>query len=322
MRSARLRRLAGSARAAAARTRCFLGRHLALDPGHALDRGLCAQRRRQAIRVDPVRHAVRLGTIGLDAIGFFARLAGTAAAWLLLDGRGRRNGGLVTVEIVGGRDRRLLTWFITTVIATLARAIITATVVAGAILVLAVALALARPIIAGALVARTVLALAIVTVAVGAGLLVDADDLALVAEIVVHVELVEIVALATLLALLVGAAALIGEHAEVMVGELQIIFGVDAIARKLRIARHVAVLFQQLRRIAARPAVDTIAAVALALATLTLAITATAATATAAALTIVYQMTVPCVRTKTSSNHQRRANQAATKLWHVTATTL
>jgi hypothetical protein len=47
-----------------------------------------------------------------------------------------------------------------------------------------------------------------------------------------------------------------------VVRELEIIFGVDPVPGKLRIAREVAVLLQQLRRIAARTVVDPVAVLA------------------------------------------------------------
>src|SRR3546814_1600382 len=43
-----------------------------------------------------------------------------------------------------------------------------------------------------------------------------------------------------------------------MVGELQIIFGLDPVARKLRVARKVAIFFDHLGAVAARPAVDAV----------------------------------------------------------------
>ena len=84
-----------------------------------------------------------------------------------------------------------------------------------------------------------------------------------------------------------------------MVGELEVIFGVHPVARHLRIARHVAVLLEQLRRIAARAAVDPVAAVALTLATATLtrAIAATTTAATATVLPVVDQNIRPRLKT-------------------------
>lgn len=55
------------------------------------------------------------------------------------------------------------------------------------------------------------------------------------------------------------AGAGFGEHAEIMISKLQIIFGVDAITLHLGIARQRLVFFKQLRRITARAIVDAIA---------------------------------------------------------------
>ena len=54
------------------------------------------------------------------------------------------------------------------------------------------------------------------------------------------------------------AGAEIAQHAEIMVGELEIIFGLDPVARKLRIAREVAVFLDHLGGVPARPAVDAV----------------------------------------------------------------
>jgi hypothetical protein len=71
-----------------------------------------------------------------------------------------------------------------------------------------------------------------------------------------------------------------------MVGELEVIFGLDAVPRKLRITRHALVFLEQLRRIAALALVAGVAAPAVAAHSLgTLSTTA----ATAAVLTIVDQ---------------------------------
>lgn len=84
--------------------------------------------------------------------------------------------------------------------------------------------------------------------------------------------------------------AVIGQHAEIMVGKLQIIFRVYPVAGQLRIARHVAVFFQQLGGIATRAVIDTIAVVTAAavLATGTT-IIVVPATIAAAGLTIINQ---------------------------------
>ena len=71
-----------------------------------------------------------------------------------------------------------------------------------------------------------------------------------------------------------------------MVGELQIIFGLDAVARELRVARHALVFFKQLGGIAALPIVLAVAGRPTAEVPGPLA----PAAATAAALSIIDQM--------------------------------
>jgi hypothetical protein len=76
-----------------------------------------------------------------------------------------------------------------------------------------------------------------------------------------------------------------------MVGELQIIFGLDPVARKLRIARKVAVFLDHLGRIAACAAVDAVGLVDTAASTGLLAVIIVAvvvAAATATALSVVH----------------------------------
>ncbi len=127
---------------------------------------------------------------------------------------------------------------------------------------------------------------------VEARLLLGADRIALVAEVVTVVELIEVVTLAAH-RLVVGTTALIGKNAEIMIRELQIIFRVDPVAGHLGVAGHVLVLFEQLGRVAACAAVDAIAAVTLPLATAAaLTLLATTTAATAAVLTVVDQITV------------------------------
>jgi hypothetical protein len=86
-----------------------------------------------------------------------------------------------------------------------------------------------------------------------------------------------------------------------MVGELEIIFGKDPVARLLCVARQRLVFFEQLGRVAARTIVDAVARVARPSVTLSaavLALTAPAATATGL-LTIVDQVVVrPCLKWK------------------------
>jgi len=67
-------------------------------------------------------------------------------------------------------------------------------------------------------------------------------------EFVLAFLIIEI--LAALAPLVLKARAAFAQHAEIMVRELQIIFGLDAIAGKLGVARHILVFFEQLRGIA------------------------------------------------------------------------
>ncbi|MBB6504694.1 hypothetical protein F4693_001671 [Sphingomonas endophytica] len=162
-----------------------------------------------------------------------------------------------------------------------ARAILTLTIFTGPIV------ALLRTLVAEALATPATLGLA------GARLLLGADRIALVAEIVAVVELIEVVALAAHRLLVVRPAALVREDTEIMIRELQIIFSVDAITRHLRVAGHVLVFLEQLRGIAPRATVDPVAAVTLSMAAATLTLLlATTTAATATVLTVVDQFTV------------------------------
>ena len=79
-----------------------------------------------------------------------------------------------------------------------------------------------------------------------------------------------------------------------MVRELQVIFGVDAVALALRFGRQILVLLVQLVGVAARAIVDAIAVVgATWITTRTLPVIAATTTATAAGLPIVYQAIRP-----------------------------
>ena len=134
----------------------------------------------------------------------------------------------------------------------------------GAIAVLAIAVAARR---------RALL----VAVIVVAGLVVGAGRFSLAFVVV-------LVATAALV-LLLEARAAVFEHAEIMIRELEIIFGLDAVAGELHVARQRLVFFEQLGGIAAL-------AIVLAIAVRTTGHTLgtlSTATATAAALTIVDQ---------------------------------
>ncbi len=163
---------------------------------------------------------------------------------------------------------------------------------------------LARSVIAGTLITRTIIPRtivprAILTIAITA-LEAFATRLALLPVRTLLARLIEavLVALAVkgfvlaLVLVILGRTlvleprASLAQHAEVMVSELQVIFGLDPVPRKLRVPRHVLVLFEQLRRIAAAALVAATAAPAAPTETSRL---LTPATATAAALAIVHQ---------------------------------
>ena len=117
-------------------------------------------------------------------------------------------------------------------------------------------------------------------IVVAVHLAVEAFALAIVVIVVIDV-------LTPRAALFVEPRAAFAEHAEIMVGELEIIFGLNAVTRKLGIARHALVFLEQLRRIATLPIV---AGVAPAVAGHSLGtLSTTAATATRAVLTIIDQ---------------------------------
>ena len=88
-------------------------------------------------------------------------------------------------------------------------------------------------------------------------------------------------------ALLLEAGAALVRDAEIMVGELETIFGLHAVALKLRVARERLVFLKQLRGIAARAVVLPVAHIGRLVRRTRSAATAAA---TAAVLTIVYQM--------------------------------
>jgi hypothetical protein len=110
-----------------------------------------------------------------------------------------------------------------------------------------------------------------------------------------HLFLLVVVAIVVLItaaaALLIEARAAFAEDAEIMVCELQEIFGLDAIAAELGVARHALVLFEQLGGIAALAVVLAIAAAATASGHSLWALPT--ATTTTAALTIIDQAVFP-----------------------------
>ncbi len=114
------------------------------------------------------------------------------------------------------------------------------------------------------------------------------------------IAIFELVVRATARLIFFEARTGFGEHAEIMIGKLQIIFGVDAVTLHLGVARQRLVFFEQLCRVAACPIVNAIAVFGTTpgIATTLRALPAT--TATAAGLTIVDQVLLSsCLRFKT-----------------------
>ena len=113
---------------------------------------------------------------------------------------------------------------------------------------------------------RAVVGIALARLALGPlprlALLARLANLALLVGSLHHLVVAVLVGTAVvpaLAALLVEPRAAFAEHAEIMFGELQVIFALHAVAAKLRVARHVLVLLEQLRGIAALPAVLAVA---------------------------------------------------------------
>lgn len=105
--------------------------------------------------------------------------------------------------------------------------------------------------------------------------------------------------LVALILVLVAARTLVleartglAEDTKIMVGELQVIFGLDTIAGELGVAGHVLVLLEQLRGIAADALITAAVAAASPATPAKTLRTLTSTTATAAALAIVHQVRV------------------------------
>ena len=156
---------------------------------------------------------------------------------------------------------------------------------------LLLAILLLRPILA--LVAIAFLLAARLLALLGLLLLLRLVVVAALVVIAVAVVVIAVVVdiLATRAALLVELRAAFAQHAEIMVGELQPIFGLHPVAGELRIARETLVFLEQLRRIATLALVAGIAPAVARHSRGTLA--TTTATATRAVLTIIDQRVCP-----------------------------
>jgi hypothetical protein len=221
-------------------------------------------------------------------------IAGTGFAILARGTIGPVGARLAVARFAVGTRLTIAAWFTLRAVLAVRTPILIARLAFGALV--AVAARLAR----GALIAGIVAVAALLHL-----LFAGADGIALVTEIVrVAVETVGIEIVAVAARLFFEPSTLVADHAEIMVRELQIIFGGDAVALTLRIRGHVLVLFVQLAGIATGAAVDPVAIVA---ATLALTATVIAATATAGpiiattaasptGLPIVDQAVRPCRR--------------------------
>jgi hypothetical protein len=272
----------------------------------------CSRGRREALRqtidLDPLRNlglalgargigiAVAAGTLAprttLARLAVTGRiLAGCILAWLIVAA------GLGVVGYVFGALGRLLlgsliaAWLLTRTIVLLTTFLLTTLLLTGAVILLARTIVLTRAVVplAGLLLAGALVLLARAFFLAVPAILAFAALLEAVLAflLVVHV-LAEIVAARRRRALLVETAAALAQHAEIMIRELQIIFGVDAIALRLRVAREALIFFEQLGGIAAGAVVDAIATILAAGLTIARLLTATAATT--AVLTIIYQL--------------------------------
>ena len=110
-------------------------------------------------------------------------------------------------------------------------------------------------------------------------------------EIVFSVEFVRILSFVTTfgtaIALIILTDALIGDNPEIMIGELQVIFGLNAITVKVRIMRQLAILFEHLRRIATRTAVNPVKLLAIAAAALTIVVCPSAPAVIVATIVVI-----------------------------------
>ncbi|MBB4153633.1 hypothetical protein GGQ80_001539 [Sphingomonas jinjuensis] len=282
-------------------------------------------------RRDPER---RRQAVGVDAIGLALRLdrrcvaAGTATAARRYGCVSLKHGfgAIVQRFVLRRRVRAVLPGDFLTILAPrtfVAIAALATLWTLAALRALATGfLTVAVPAVAAIVVAVAIAALAVLLAADAiavALLLAGTDRLALIAEIVVAIEIEIVARLDARLLLILEPAPLVGEHAEIMIRELEVIFCGDAVALALRIRREILVLLEKLGGVAARAVVDPITAVATSLAALALAVAATtitAATATpAAVLPIVDQATVLVLRTKTGLAPASRCKPSGLAAW-------
>ena len=183
--------------------------------------------------------------------------------------------------------------------------VIVALVAAGALLLLAGVLLPGLHILIAIGAARTLSLLASI-------LLAWRDIVHIIAHAIIHIIairafgaiiLIALIALARTALLLFLPHTIVGQHTEIMVRKLEIIFHIHPVASHLRIARKVAIFLEQLSGITACAVIDPVARIPVAA---IIATTTTAATlarvvpaTTATDLTIIYQRFVPMLSTET-----------------------
>jgi hypothetical protein len=148
-------------------------------------------------------------------------------------------------------------------------------------LTIPLAIALPVPLVLAVAVLRLIAGLGLVRAEFHAEIVITVEIVARLVEILVSAEPLRV--------LLFLARTVVGEDTDIVIGELEVIFHIHPVAGKLRIARHVPVLFEKLGSVATCAAVDPIAVVA---ASPVLTVGATIiipATITATGLTIVDQ---------------------------------
>jgi hypothetical protein len=227
-----------------------------------LGRGLLRVDRRIADRTFYAHFLLRRVAIRHEAVA-----TGTVAAVVVA-----RATAITIIALIIARLARFTAFFLTLTLALTIGAIARGTIILTLIALALVALAL----IAGRAIILALFALALI--ARGTIILALVARRAVIlrlrvgAEIVIAVEAgVEIVTILVEIAFFTGAVALllllltgtvVGEYAEIMIGKLQIIFGIDPVARHLGIARHILVFLKKLGRVAACAVVDAVTVVA------------------------------------------------------------
>lgn len=173
-------------------------------------------------------------------------------------------------------------------LAFLARTVVTLTILPGTIVTVATVFATTFMAVLATIAAILATVFALFTVTAGGGGAVERGEITLDAEFAALVlELLLLPALAAILAIALFflAHAGVGDHAEIVIGKLQVVFGLDAVAIHMGVLRKLAILLEQLGGIAPGAAIDPVELLATILRTVVV-----TATATAVVTTIVIQL--------------------------------